>query len=137
MIDHVLKKRKLGLVIYSQKGDTGDTFHYQKMINIMEENRMLVTLTVQELESYMREWFLDELKRFMNQHAKENSQFTDLPEMITRKQAAKMIGVSVTTLDMWTREGRLRKHRIGRTVRFKRDELIASFKSLKDSRYQR
>lgn len=65
------------------------------------------------------------------------SEFSDLPELMTRKQAAAVIGVSLGTLDSWAKEGRLTKVRAGGIVRFRKDELLANFKSLKESRYQR
>lgn len=65
------------------------------------------------------------------------SELSDLPDFLTRKQAAKMLSVSLGTLDTWTKEGRIKKHRAGGIVRFRKDELLANFKSLKDSRYQR
>lgn len=65
------------------------------------------------------------------------SELSDLPDFLTRKQASKMLSVSLGTLDSWTKEGRITKHRTGGVVRFRKDELLANFKSLKDGRYQR
>jgi excisionase family DNA binding protein len=68
---------------------------------------------------------------------KIQGEFSDLPELMTRRQAAKILSVSLGTLDTWTKEGRLTKHRNGGIVRYRKAELLANFKSLKDSRYQR
>lgn len=68
---------------------------------------------------------------------KKEGKFSDLPELMTRKQAAAVIGVSLGTLDSWAKEGRLTKVRAGGIVRFRKDELLANFRSLKESRYQR
>ena len=65
------------------------------------------------------------------------SNFSDIPEFLTRQQAAKMLSVSLGTLDTWAKEGRITKHRAGGVVRFRKDELLANFKSLKESKFQR
>ena len=48
-----------------------------------------------------------------------------VPELLTRKQAAQLLGQSLTTIDQWTLKGKLRKHRIAGAVRFKRSEIMA------------
>ncbi|MBK8564929.1 MAG: helix-turn-helix domain-containing protein [Saprospiraceae bacterium] len=64
-------------------------------------------------------------------------EFSDLPELMTRKQAAKALSISLGTLDTWSREGRITKVRNGGIVRFKKSELLAAFKSLTDSKHSR
>ncbi len=58
-----------------------------------------------------------------------------LPDWMTRKQAAEYLSVSMATLDNLARVGVLRKHRMGSTVRFKKEELIHAFKNWQ--RYKR
>lgn len=55
---------------------------------------------------------------------------TDVPEMLTRKEAAKFLSVSASTLDNWAAAGKVSKHRSGATTRFKKSELLANFQSL-------
>ena len=55
--------------------------------------------------------------------------FAEFPELMSRAQAAKLLGIVITTVDKYTSEGILRKHRNGKTVRFKKSEVIAAFKS--------
>ena len=68
---------------------------------------------------------------------KIGNEFSDLPELLSRRQAAEIIGVSLGTLDAWSREGRITKHRNGSVVRFKKSELLATFKSLKNRKHSR
>lgn len=41
-----------------------------------------------------------------------------------RQQAADFFGVSVRTIDQWTKLGKLRCQKFGRNVRYLRDELL-------------
>jgi excisionase family DNA binding protein len=52
----------------------------------------------------------------------------DIPELLTRKQAAKFLSVSLATIDNWANMGRINKHRSASgSVRFKKSELLACF----------
>lgn len=56
--------------------------------------------------------------------------------LLTRKQAAKLYGVCLTTIDSMSRKGILKKHKSGgRIVRFRKDELLTAFKTYQ--KYQR
>ena len=98
-----------------------------------QENVILISIPVNELETLIIECVNTCLKH----HSPPPPELSDLPELITRRQAAKMLSVSLGTLDAWAREGRLTKCRAGRAVRFRKSELLAGFKTLKESRYQR
>jgi excisionase family DNA binding protein len=56
--------------------------------------------------------------------------------LLTRKQAAKMLGVCLTTIDSMSKKGVLKKHKSGgRIVRFRKEELFTAFKTYQ--KYQR
>ena len=60
----------------------------------------------------------------------------DIVTLLTRKQAAKTLGVCLTTIDSMSKKGVLRKHKSGgRVVRFRKDELLSAFKTYQ--KYQR
>lgn len=44
-------------------------------------------------------------------------------ELITRKEAAKILGVSLPTLNAWTKDGTVQGYRLNSRVRYKRGEL--------------
>jgi excisionase family DNA binding protein len=49
---------------------------------------------------------------------------SDLPEMITRKEAAKILGVSTATISRYQKDGMLQKHKVGfHHVRLRRSEV--------------
>jgi len=60
------------------------------------------------------------LERFKNVLTKD--------DLLTRKQAAEMLNVSLATLDDWTSSGILKSYKIGRSIRYKQYELLAALK---------
>ena len=69
------------------------------------------------------------------EYQKTGDEFSDFPELLTRKKATNLLGVSLGTLDNWTKQGRITKHRIGQIVRYRKSELISAFKGFE--KYQR
>ena len=57
--------------------------------------------------------------------------FDHLPELLTRKEAAELLGVSRPTLDQWAKQGKVAKYHLDGLVRLKKSELIASLKNLR------
>lgn len=55
-------------------------------------------------------------------------------EIINRKEAAKLLGVSLVTLNQWTKEGRVKGYRIASRVRYKKVELENSLTQIKTGR---
>jgi excisionase family DNA binding protein len=83
--------------------------------------------------------FLDELSEKICERLKPELQMfappqppilSDSEELLTSKQSAKVLGVSLPTLHKWKTEGRLKFYRIGTRVRFKRAELISALQTV-------
>ena len=55
-------------------------------------------------------------------------------ELLTRKEAAKLLGVSLVTLLDWTKTNRVTGYRIASRVRYKRAELESSLIQIKTGR---
>ena len=75
---------------------------------------------------------LSEIKTLLIELKEQRAQsdgLADYCELLTRKQAAKMVNVAVTTLDRYTNNGLLKKYRNGKMVRFKKSEVLAAFKT--------
>lgn len=75
---------------------------------------------------------LDNLQTLLEKVAEQSSgksDFSDYPDFLSRKQAAKMVGVALTSIDRYASEGLLKKHRNGNLVRFKKSEVLNAFKS--------
>lgn len=89
----------------------------------MNANNLIVTLTVDDffarLETTLEQKISEKLKAF---HQKEEG--TTLPELLTRKQVAEYLSISLTTVDVLARDGILKKHYITGSPRFKREEIM-------------
>lgn len=55
-------------------------------------------------------------------------------EFVTRKQAAKKLGVSLPTLSDWTKTGKVKGYRIASRVRYKLNELEQSLSQIQTGR---
>lgn len=59
------------------------------------------------------------------------------PEFITRKETATILGISLPTLNEWTKSGIVPAHRIGTRVRYIKSDVFASLKSVDTIKYKR
>lgn len=59
------------------------------------------------------------------------------PELITRKETALILGISLPTLNEWTKNGTLPAQRIGTRVRYQRANVYASLKDIETLKYRR
>ena len=82
----------------------------------------IFTLPVNEIALEVVELLLPHIKGLKS----PPSPSEDRSELLTRKEAALNLRISLPTLDKWTRVGKLTGYRIGRQVRYKQSELISS-----------
>lgn len=73
--------------------------------------------------------------KFQALHAQQPQGSNELPELLSRKQAAQFLGVSLGTVDNLAKAGVLQKHFLGSVPKFKREELLKAFEGWK--KYQR
>ena len=60
--------------------------------------------------------------------------FDHLPELLDRKQAANLLGITLPTLDSWARQGKVDKYHLDGIVRLRKTELLASLQNLRKYR---
>jgi len=58
-------------------------------------------------------------------------------EFITRNQTAQILGVSLPTLNEWTKRGLIIGYRIGTRVRYKKCEILDAVKQIQTLKYRR
>lgn len=63
-----------------------------------------------------------------------NSTPPEPPEYITRKETAQILGVSLVTLNEWTKTGTIQGYRISSRVRYKKSEILNSLTKVKHGR---
>jgi excisionase family DNA binding protein len=52
-------------------------------------------------------------------------------ELLTRKQAAETLGISLPTLYDWSKKGILKPYRISSRIRYKKKEVLSALKQIK------
>lgn len=86
----------------------------------MFDPKLIIMQIILTTKEELKELFKDVLKEFKSDAKQELS---DDP-LIDKKEAAKILGVSVPTIDNYRRNGNIPSYRIGASVRFKKSEVI-------------
>ncbi len=88
----------------------------------MEANILLSPVSIADLMANVRVIIRDELRQ---------QQTSDLQEkLLTAKEAADLLRVSLVTLWQWEKQGRITKHSMGGRTYFKYSELMAGLDTL-------
>lgn len=80
-------------------------------------------INIPELDQIFQ--MIQSLNEKVDQLSTANSIQNSIGQYLTRKEAAAAIGVSMSTVSNWAREGLINKYGHGRTVRYKLEELKA------------
>jgi len=91
------------------------------------QNYILSPLPMEELKTEISEAVLKQLSPLINSLTPTQPE----KELLTRKEVAKLYGVSLPTILDWTKTGKLIGYRIASRVRYKRSELEKSLSQIK------
>jgi excisionase family DNA binding protein len=91
---------------------------------IMSENLVLTSVTLDELCNKVAERVL-QLKESNPTKVLDSKE----GEIVSRENAAKMLGITLPTLRRYTVEGLIPSYRIGSRVRYKKSEILDSLKA--------
>lgn len=83
-----------------------------------------------ELRDLVSESIRKELESFKPVPASNES------ELITRTEAARLLDISLPTLNAYSKDGRIKSYRIGSRIRYKRDEVLKSLQEVKTFKYK-
>ena len=61
----------------------------------------------------------------------------DTPELLTRNEVAKLLGVSLVTLSSWIQQGKIPALRIGTRIRFRKADVLNSLTEIQSLKYGR
>jgi excisionase family DNA binding protein len=90
--------------------------------NAMQES--IFNLTKRDLENIIE----DRVRYCLLTYSPEKSAQavpTDTEQLLTKRQAADLIGVCTSTIDNNARAGKLTRRYVGRSVRFRRDDVLS------------
>ena len=90
----------------------------------MNDERHIVTLTVQQLKDAILTSVKEEIEKLLSQPTKDSEDNLD-DLLLTRHQVAKMFGISTVSLDKWKSAGLLPKHiKMAGRVYYMRQEIL-------------
>ena len=91
------------------------------------QNNIFYSLPLEQLKTEISQEILDRITPLLQGVNKP----TPSTELLTRKEASKLLGVSLPTLLDWTNTGKIIGYRIASRVRYKRSELENSLKQIR------
>jgi excisionase family DNA binding protein len=97
----------------------------------MTENHFFSAFTLSELENTISKVVTDILDKRGQQETAEPG------ELITRRETAEILRVSLPTLGHWTKSGLLKSYKIASRVRYNRNEVLQMFNNGDLKRYGR
>lgn len=90
------------------------------------QNVILSTIPYPELQT-----FISDTVQTAVQTATAHLQPKEQTEFLTRRETAHLLGISLVTLNEWTKEGKVKGYRVGSRVRYKRHEVEQSLQTIK------
>ena len=81
--------------------------------------------TKQELIQELKSELLTGFRAILQDHQKEA---LAAKEWLTTNEVSDLLKVSTVTIHEWSKKGRLKKHRIGRSVRYRADEVMSALR---------
>jgi hypothetical protein len=91
----------------------------------------LIVITPEELETIFDARLRVALKDFAAQNTRpqENAPGQAAPPYVSKKEAGRLLGVCASSVDNAARAGKLKRHYVGKSVRFDRLEVLALAKA--------
>jgi excisionase family DNA binding protein len=86
--------------------------------------QFITTIDLDDLLSSFRSIVREELQKQKPIEAKAKE------KLLSRKQAADFLNISLTTLWSWSKSGIVESHRINRSIRYKKSELDQALKTI-------
>jgi excisionase family DNA binding protein len=90
-------------------------------------NQIFSSLPLEQLKNEISNEILDRITPLLQSVNKP----TPTTELLTRKEASRLLGVSLPTLLDWTKTGKVTGYRIASRVRYKRSELENSLSQIR------
>jgi excisionase family DNA binding protein len=96
------------------------------------QNFLMTSLTEEQLCALIKDQFTETFQEMFcklqeNLSLKESPSKAAQDNLLNRKEACDFLGVSFPTLKSWTDSGKIKGYEFGNRIRYKKDELLASF----------
>ena len=87
------------------------------------QEQISINIPLDEFKELQKGWIKEVLAEVQPQERNED-------ELITRKECAKILGISLVTLNVYTKRGLIPGYRIGVSVRYKKNEVLESLQKI-------
>jgi excisionase family DNA binding protein len=94
----------------------------------MAEQVVTINFPLSEFEEIQKGWIKEVLKEFTPSSPKEQ-------EILTRKETSALLGISLVTLNEYTKSGKIPGYRLGSRIRYKKHEVLNALNGIK--KYER
>jgi len=95
------------------------------------ENIIFSQIPITEFKNIISETVREEMQKIATQTPPPET------ELITRQETRQILGVSLPTLNDWTKRGLIIGYRIGTRVRYKKAEILEAVKQIQTLKYRR
>lgn len=99
----------------------------------MQNQILLTQISIEQL----KEIVTSAISKGLSENSFLNQKPNEEPELLTRKQVAKLFSISLPTLSEWTKQGRVRAYKINTRVRFKRAEIMDQLNEVQQTKFKR
>ena len=93
----------------------------------MKEYILLKEVTLIEIEETIRKVIREELNKIVIPK--------DDTELLTRSEVAEILGITLPTLNVWSKYGKIPSYRIGTRVRYKKSEVMEALNKVTTLKY--
>lgn len=95
------------------------------------ENLILSPINIGELKTAISEAVIEEIKGLISSNNNHESN-----ELLSSKETAQLLGISLVTLNEWKKTGKVPAYRINTRVRFKREEVISCLNAIQTKSFK-
>jgi len=96
--------------------------------------QVFFNVPISKLEPILKRWFKETLNELQTKPRLQNQ--PDAEDLLTRKEACKLLQIDSSTLWNWTNKGRVTAYGIANRRYYKRSELMKSLKPLNTQRHE-
>jgi len=94
-----------------------------------------VLFSIPELE--FKTIIRDAVLNAISEIAPQQQQIDNSTELLTRKETAEFLGITLPTLNDWTKKQVIKGYRIGARVRYKKIDILDALKQIETLKYKR
>ena len=105
----------------------------------LADSTMIIGIRADRLEDMISQAVLTGIRVHLAEEKRSRASTTTPPaeELLTRDQAAQLLGITLPTLRDYTRRGYVAGYRIGTRVRYKRNEVLDSLQRMRTAKRDR